>query len=182
MNKHTATDRNGTVHTRNSAGRVYTHCVVARRSYENALKNASAKAWAYSGFDYWRAEADGCGKYQNQKAWETVEQHASRVAKEMKVAKEYLAGATNEAELKTIVIARQVAGVEANKANGYYDNLVCLGWNGSRSLAEKLASSNRAKGYYAEVMILEASMTQSKKKAPEGLPVLEKMLGKLFTA
>ena len=39
MNKHTATDPNGQIHTRNSKTRVYSHTVVARLDREACEKN-----------------------------------------------------------------------------------------------------------------------------------------------
>lgn len=159
MNKHTAIDQNGHAHTRNSANRVYTHCVVARRSYENALAIAN-DPWSVdaSNYRFHLAFIDGTSEFLAKKSWQTEEQHQAANAENIADAKDNLAGCNSLADYRAKLKAKRIAGVEAAKAQGFYDKLVCLGWCGRRDLAEKSAAGYRANSYYAEVKILEAQV------------------------
>jgi hypothetical protein len=165
MNKHTATDRNGKTHTRNSARGVYTHCVVARRSYENALAHANRPAeLEKSNYSFHRAYLDGTSVFLVKPSYRSDEAHAAYCADQVAKAQKALEGCDTFADYAEKCRKAYVASVEGQKARGYYDELVTLGWNGSRTLAEKGSSSARRNPYYAEVMILEATVTQTKKK------------------
>jgi hypothetical protein len=164
MNKHTATDRNGKTHTRNSAGRVYTHCVAVRPSYESHLKDANA-AWALdkSNYGYYRAYLDGTSEFLVKPSYRSEEDHAADCANNIAKAQKALDGCDSLEAYREKNRKARVEAVEGQKARGYYDAFKCYGWNGSRALAEKLASTLRG-GTWAEVVILEATVTQTKKK------------------
>lgn len=165
MNKHTATDRNGTVHTRNSKGRVYTHCVAVRPSYEIALEDAnSAYVLDKNNYEHYRAILDGTSEFLVQKSWRTPEQQAENNAEIIERATKAIGDCDSLEAYREKNRKARVEAVEGQKARGYYDAFSVYGWNGSRSLAEKLASSLRG-GTWAEVVILEATVTQTNKKA-----------------
>lgn len=162
MNKHTATDRNGLVHTRNSQGRAYTHCVAVRPSYERALAEAQ-KGWKNAASDYAYFAERAAGRLE-QYRWEDEGQFAIRLANEVKHAQEQIAGCANAAEYVEKTRAEMIARVEARKAKGYYDTFEVIGWNGRLDLAQKEAARQHGRADLAEVCILEATVTQSKKK------------------
>jgi hypothetical protein len=139
--KYSATDANGLVHTRTSA-RVYTHMVVARPSYANAVASASAPwmSTAKSNFKYYSDIISG----REDARFTSVER-----------ATEELGGATTLARYVEILIERALAAVEKSKAEGRYDRFFDKGWCGRPDLADKLAAKARSEGY-AEVAILEA--------------------------
>lgn len=157
MNRHTATDANGKVHTRNSKGRVYTHCVAIRFSYEHALAQAKKPyIHAASDYAYFAAYIDGTSDYLVKQSWQSDEQHAADVARHVANAKANIGSAKSVEEYIANGVARAVADVEKSKASGYYDAWQVIGWNGRPDLAEKEAARQRARASVAEVAILEA--------------------------
>jgi len=142
-----AVDANGAEHTRNSA-RVYTHCVVARRSKATALRDANT--YLNTDYSFYKAYADGASIYMTRGVRETEEQYKSRVAEEVARAVENLRGATSEAEF--VEIHRKEALARAENYN--YEVYHNLGWCGRADLAAKLAAG--ASSYYCDVQILPA--------------------------
>jgi len=139
--KYSATDANGLVHTRTSA-RVYTHMVVARPSYANAVARASRvhMPTQKSNFEYHMNIAEGVITSQY-----TSRDHAA----------DDLGGATTLEQYVALNIKRALAAVEKSKAEGRFDRFFDKGWCGRRDLADKLAAKARSDGY-AEVAILPA--------------------------
>lgn len=157
MNRHTATDANGTVHTRNSENRVYTHCVAVRFSYEAALKSAQK---TYKGdasnYAHYKAYIDGTSEFLVKPSYCTDEHHAVECARAIANAKANIGDAKSLEEYTANNVAKAVAAVEKSKASGYYDAWQVIGWNSRRDLAEKEAARQRARDSVAEVQILEA--------------------------
>lgn len=143
--KHIAT-LDGQTFTRSSKSRVYTHCVVAKPSYEAAVRAASAKGWLEahrSNYHYYVGKlAKGA-----QNEWDQ-----SYVDK----ARERLAGIADEQAYVDAEVAKSLARVEKARTEGYYDTWAECGWCGRLDLAQKLAATKRNHEYYGDVVILEA--------------------------
>lgn len=160
--KHTATI-DGQTFTRNSQNRVYTHCVVAKPSYEAALR--AADAWAPqhgSNFAYYTEElADGCTGHVYRYHAESEESYAARAAAQSAERKahytEELGGDTNRAAYIARKIAEEKAAIEKMRAEGYYDRWDVVGWCGRLDLAQKLASSKLCNSYWATTAVVEAT-------------------------
>lgn len=148
------TDPNGVEHTRKT-DRVYTHAVAVRASYEFDLAQADCD-WPIDG-DNWKFAVkmarDGFTGSAPQYSWETEEYLASEKARYAERAK----SATTVQEAIAVARANRVAGVEKQKANGYYDKFGILGFNGRLDLAQKAAAAAQG-GRWAEVLILEATL------------------------
>ena len=135
-NKHTAIDPAGVVHTRNSSsGRVYTHCVVARDSFEKRMKRALApQSYEVENFHYYKnagvtSKMEGCNS-----------------------AEEYVA----------LQQANRVAAVNAKPVADWMNLGWC---GSHQLAVKKLHGSNYEGGAnFSEAVILEATMTQSKSK------------------
>jgi hypothetical protein len=165
MNKHTALDRNGKAHKRNSANRVYSHAIIARRSYEHAVARANdVGRLERSNYSFYAAFLDGSSEFLVKPAYRSEEQHAAYCAEKIEIARKALEGCDSMAAYCEMCRLDYVAAVEGQKARGYFDELICLGWCGRRDLAEKSAARYRANPYYAEVMIAEAQVEVSNKK------------------
>jgi hypothetical protein len=165
MNKHIAIDRNGKSHKRNSASRVYSHTIVARRSYEHALANANRPSdLEKSNYRYYRAYLDGTSEFLVKPSYKSDEAHAQDCAERIEKARKALEGCDSLADYQEKCRQAYVAAVEGQKARGYYEEMVNLGWCGRFDLAVKGAARYRGNPYYAEVTVLEASLIQSNKK------------------
>ncbi|MBB5278684.1 hypothetical protein HNR26_004786 [Rhizobium rosettiformans] len=148
------TDPNGVQHTRKT-DRVYTHAVAVRASYEFDLAQADCD-WAIDG-DNWKFAVkmarDGFTGDAPKYSWETPEYLESEKAR-------YVSSATPYSSVEEAIAgrrARRVAGVEKQKAEGYYDKFGILGFNGRLDLAQKAAAAAQG-GRWAEVLILEATL------------------------
>jgi hypothetical protein len=156
-NVHTFTDPNGTVHTRKSENRVYTHAVIARRSKARAVAFIMADDWAAReahNFGYYTAMV--AGTHKNAKytlAFEKPEKREARRSQEVEFHKSILADAVDAEAFVAMVRKRALAQVEANAKKGVYTDYTVIGWNGRLDLAQKLASSNAAR----DVQIVEVT-------------------------
>jgi hypothetical protein len=145
---HTALDPSGKVHQRISRNRVYSHVVLARRSYEEAMRAAQRYAdhkSLASNFQQYMDRLEGRLTYSH----ETPEEAKAS-------ANANLRGARTLEEYRAALIAFAVARVEKEKAEGYYDRWGFLGWTSRPDLAANLARIARGKPTYAEVVIVEA--------------------------
>lgn len=124
--KHTATASNGQTFKRGSANRTYTHVVIARRCKTHAVAQATSKY----------AQEQDARNY----AYYLGEGHAA--VANYSTAEAYVAAK----------MADRLAKIEAADFNLFSDG----GWAGRLDLAQKNASSLRARPYYAEVLILPA--------------------------
>lgn len=166
--KYFAIDANGVEHTRSSE-RVYTHTVVYKASYEHALASAMSKEWDKQearNFAYYVALANRTHEHAQyvrstayHPSYTAVQIDAMEARKQAEIEKrivdaaERIKGFADAAAWCAAERADRVAGVEKNKAEGYYDKWFNAGWNGRLGLAQTLANkcSNAA-----EVQILEA--------------------------
>lgn len=155
-----ATAPDGSIHTRTSENRRYTHTVVARRNYADALAHADRLIDADGdNFRFWSAIIAAGGYYARRKlprpARYTEEQFAAHEAKEVADAKERIGGAPTETIYKVMKRDQRLADLAERKANGAFEVYFNCGWCGRLDLAQKLAASEQAKGYL-DVTILEA--------------------------
>jgi hypothetical protein len=161
MNKHTATDRTGTVHTRNSANRVYTHTVVARPCYKSALEVAVSPGHQdESNFAYYAAYLDGTSRFLVKPAYRSEEAHAEQCEKDIARAREKIGEAKTVAEYVAMKRQARLAAVEEARVAGGYEIFGNLGWCGRLDLAQKLAAG--ASPYWTEVTILPVTMERGK--------------------
>ena len=135
-NKHTAIDPAGVVHTRNSpSGRIYTHCVVARDSFEKRMKRALApRKYEAENFNYCKNN----GKTSLMQGCNSAEEYV----------------ALHQADRVASVNAKPVAD---------WENLGwCVS---HQLAVKKLHGSNyESGGYFSEAVILEVEMTHSTPK------------------
>ena len=171
-NHYHAIDPSGDVHTRSSkAGRVYTHTVVTRPSYEWALMAAKSKDWAKTdrrNLEYYDTIAQGrdpyprqCYRQNHPEKWTPEQIEEERIAVEAenrKRVEDAIAHVANRTVAQYLADkqAERIARVEGLKAKGYYNDWQNAGWCGRPDLAQKLAQAEKAKKHVAEVAILEA--------------------------
>lgn len=148
---------NDQVFTRTSKSRTYSHVVLGRDSYEQALAGAQSKGWAKTDASNYRwtvATAEGRAEY----GWNRTPERIAEAQAELQginSVEDYLAAAT----------AERVARVEAKKAAGGFDTYGVIGWTSRLDLAQKL--QGQSQGRYAHVVIVEAERTT---KEPKGQP------------
>jgi hypothetical protein len=129
---------------RSSQNRVYTHVVIGRRCKDNAMTVAKGASWAAADGRNWDYSND---KVLGRKTWYAFESEQSREADRARVAE----GRDNYIERKRAERIVKVSETDFTKWS-------VLGWASRPDLAEKNASSHRAKSYWAEVQILEAKI------------------------
>lgn len=151
-NKHTSVGPDGSVATRNSKSRIYTHAVWVRHNRESAVKAANkVNQTDVSNYHFYRAYLDGTSEWLGRGSYEDGERYAQRVAKEKANAEQALAGCDSlEAWLE---MRRQKALAVIEAIN--WDEWDCVTWCGSRALAEKQKSSWGSKDWIAEAVISE---------------------------
>lgn len=144
MNKHTAIDPNGTVHKRNSKGRIYAYTVVVQYSYHYDLDLArlgrscsSVKA----NYDFYVS----CLGDSTRPSYGVSRDKAL----------EELQGATSLGEYS---VAQNIAHIEKKKAEGYYHDWHNVGWCGRVDLANKLHLKMVQHPAVAEVRTLTATV------------------------
>ena len=151
MTKYTATDANGTTHTRGTT-RAYTHCVVAKESHEDAL-TAARSGWA-------KTDAKNFAYYTELVYGTAVPSHCGTpfTAKWIADAASCIAGFSSAAEYCAAQQAERIARIEAKQAAGGYNTFRTLGFCGSHELARKLAATCNKHGGYdaASITILDA--------------------------
>ncbi|MDX0267663.1 hypothetical protein GOC13_07450 [Sinorhizobium meliloti] len=157
------TDPKGVQHTRKT-DRVYTHAVVAQRSFDHDFCNAAA-LWPVdaNNFEYSQKIVASNGECSALKIYPTYD--AAAVERIHTENANRLERATVEVELHKTARAYQeakakerVANVNDKRAKGFYDQWFVLGFCGRRDLAEKLRASNLNGGYYAEAVIIDAHL------------------------
>lgn len=166
MNKHTCTLPDGTVATRNSKGRTYSHVVAVRRSEEFARRRAEepwSEADALSNFRY----------YQKQKSYEGWGSPSKVLfGREFSSPEEFLGCFPSLADFCEAAKDFALAEHETRVAAGEFEKFGAFSWSSRLDLAEKQRDTalhgRHYEGYYAEAVILEVQMTQTqprKKKA-----------------
>ncbi len=151
--KFTAKDKNGTIHTRTSDRREYTHTVVYLPSFEQDMACVDSD-WKTDGsnFDYYTLIAGGndplpCRNYRTDPARWTAEEIAAAEADAVERQKARIDDASARVMGKTRQAyiaehrAERVARIHAKKAEGYYGIWQNAGWCGRLDLAHKLAAS-----------------------------------------
>lgn len=152
----TVTDPNGKTHKRTSENRTYTHAVIARPSYECAIKhldNKRAEQNTRSNFEYHLGFANGTSRWLTKNTWETEQQHQERAAREIARSVEELNGSKTADEYVAMVRKQHLDRIEEARAKGFYDTFTCVGWCGRLDLAHKLASTTSGNDYYTDVRI-----------------------------
>jgi hypothetical protein len=145
----------GSIHTRTSKTRQYTHTVLARHNYAHDLALAdSIRAVDANNFRYYFALAAGTHEHLRPVAWRTAEQNEAERARSMAQAVEQMRGCQTAVEYQLAQRADRLARLAECKADGYYDQWVDLGWCGRLDLAHKLVASKR--GYYTDITVVEA--------------------------
>lgn len=156
MTKFTAIDPNGTVHTRNSKSRTYTHMVVGLPSCLVALRSAISSNFRKlnkSNFYYHKALADGTSKFLTKSGWEDDAQHAARCDREIKQATDFLRGCTTADEYADMQMHRMINVMHKRASDGYYDTYQSLGWCGRADLAHKLKLSSENQNWIGVTII-----------------------------
>lgn len=144
---------NGVEFTRGS-NRVYTHAIVAQRSYTKALERA--KQWTKqdedylvrTGFPFYVQQADGSYWTNNGFEKRDDEQTRREVANAQRIVALGLDGYREECK------AEKVATVELYKARGYYAVSV-ISWHGTRKAADSASRTHLNRGYYQLVRVIE---------------------------
>lgn len=150
MNRHSA-NWNGQVFHRNSKGRIYTHCVIARPSYEAALRFARADdAGDVRTYWYYRSA--------------TPYSHDFIGGDRVQVGDDvYFSPTEFEADFPTPESYQdylrdvRIAEVERRREEGEFDNFIALAWTGRRDLAAK-RYDQESKRSWAEVIVLKAEV------------------------
>lgn len=158
--KHFVIDPAGVKHTRTSESRKYSHTVVYQDSYEHAKLMAVAKDWEKtdrSNFAYYLSHVNGTSVYLAKKTWETDEQHAARVAREVADAETRLNGCRDVESYLAMEQAQRLAAVEEKQAKGGFDRWCNAGWCGRIDLAHKLADKWTGPAYL-NTTILDAQI------------------------
>jgi hypothetical protein len=151
--KLTVTAPDGTVLTRKT-DRTYTHAILVRRSYENALARAS-KPSAVDG-ENWQFHLEmGAGTHElaQKKSWQTEERHAAELAGHKARADQY---STREAAIEGERQAR-IAAIEALKKSGHFDRWGALTWCGRPDLAAKELAKAQADASNADVRAVQVA-------------------------
>ncbi len=158
MTKFTAIDPAGKTHTRTSKERIYTHTVVALPSAPRAVLNVTSKearAMHRQNFAYYREMADGTSRFLERKSWETEAQQAERKANGIENGIKALDGCTNAQEFENMMVSRELARIQKQREEGYYDTYHNMGWCGRLDLAQKLKTTSENRNWI-EVTILKA--------------------------
>lgn len=158
MNKFTAIDPAGKVHTRNSKTRTYTHMVVGLPSSVGATRAAmspEARKMHRSNFKYHEAILAGVSKHLVLRSWQTFEMHVERVVELQQRALADLNGCDAVEEYVQMKIEATLEAIRHSMARGYYDTYQDLGWCGRADLAAKRKVSSENSGW-VDVKILEA--------------------------
>lgn len=156
MNRFTAIDPNGTVHTRNSKERTYTHTVVGRYSATQHVlyaKSLAARKAHRSNFDYYLGFVDGTSQFLIRRSYETEESHLERTQKKILSAETHLEGIRDRNEWVEMRVQRDLENIQTRRKNGYYEVYHNLGWCGSLRLAQKLKTTSENRKW-ADVTIL----------------------------
>lgn len=162
MKKFTAIDLSGTVHTRTSKTRTYTHMVVGRLSSVAHTLRATSKevrALHRKNFVYHDAIAKGTSQWLERSRWETEEKYAQRRADDIAKSVNELKGCDNAQDYENMLVNAALEGIRHNMARGYYDKYHSLGWCGRADLAEKLKTTSQNRSWL-DVTILEAIMKE----------------------
>ena len=141
MTKYTVTF-NGQTFTRKSE-RTYTHLVLATSNLEHAISSVHERANSNTflrDYQYYCREAD-----------ETTRKY-SHSEKETALFKEIAAKALEQH--RQDVIAKDLATIEAHRLAGDFEKFNVVGWCGREDLAEKSASSARAKPWNDKVIVV----------------------------
>lgn len=114
----------------------YTHVVFARRSREQAMKDAQSKPYHHAAnFWYFKDKVDGTSHWLEKKSHESDEQHKARVEREVDEAKLAIRGCKTPEELWELVKVEQMEAFEKID----FDEWHLMGWCGRLDLAQKLA-------------------------------------------
>jgi hypothetical protein len=159
MNKHFAQLPDGTVVTRNSENRTYTHLVAYRPSREHAEQRAmTVHPYMRSNHKYYVACAAGLHEHaraaEGDPQWKIDSAAQSRAKGEAYVAKY---GEDLETAMAMQVEEARI-GVEKAAAKGYYDRWQVEGWSGRLDLAQKLLARTQGRESIAEARIIEANL------------------------
>lgn len=157
MNKFTAVDPNGTVHTRNSKTRTYTHTVVALPSSlasTMAAMSTAARKMHRSNFKYHMAFVDGTSQWLQRNTFETEVQYLERSAMEIERSAVELEGCDNAEDYVNMKIVQAYRGIREAMARGYYDTYQNLGWCGRADLAAKLKATSEARSWVSVTILV----------------------------
>jgi len=149
-NKHTAILPDGSVATRTSQNRVYTHCVAVRMDFEYAYEQAAKYGnWEVHkrNWEYFKREADPATARHRNLGGKTSENLAEQ---------DRIAGLTLT-QYRAELTGQAIEEVLKAKDEGFYEKWQVVGWNGRLDLAQKLASQHSGPSY-AEVRIIEANV------------------------
>lgn len=135
--KFTATDPNGTVHTRTSKNRIYTHTVVYQRSKAAAIESAKAMHKQHLETGRYLLDCIANGKHLSLMKFGHYANDAGRHARDVEDAKRSLRGLTTPEGYAAWMVADALEKIEASDWSQYWN----AGWCGRLELAQKLAAS-----------------------------------------
>jgi hypothetical protein len=142
---------------RTSEGRTYTHVIVGQLDIEAHRKAAYGYKQGRSdasNFAFYRSFLDGTSRYLDRNSWESEEEHAQRVGREVERAREILAGAETVEAYVAVLRQRAIAAFEKRVQNGYFD-MQAIQWSMSeRAARNAIGSWSRGR---LNVQIIEAT-------------------------
>lgn len=155
MNKHIATFA-GVTFARNSKTRRYSHCVIGRPSLEHARKQACSKGhdkfdrsnWKWYSTD--RAYVDWNGSTRPCKVHGVTYEDAESFLMDYPSVQDWM-----ESEFE-----RRLSSVDAKAAAGYFAEYYLESWHTRRDLAARKVAKLSSMGYYADVIMLEATINE----------------------
>lgn len=156
----------GQTFTRKSKDRSYSHVVLARPSYEHALRIAKGgNPTLPTNFDFYRSFLDGSNEHMRRKLHETAEDHETRIDRDRAKAIEALGGAETLDQYVANRIEAAIAAVEERKAAGEFDRFVAYSWASKLELATAEAARRRRHFIWAEVVVVPTEQTSKEQAA-----------------
>lgn len=152
MTTFTAIDPSGTVHTRNSKERTYTHMVVGKLSwveYTNMVTSKEARAVHRFNFKYHDAIAKGTSQWLDKLTDDDRDITISD-------AKDHLKGCDTAQDYENMMVNAALERIRHGIALGYFDKYRVIAWCGRPDLAakRKATSQNRK---WVDVTILQVT-------------------------
>lgn len=156
--KHIAT-ADGQTFTRTSKSRVYTHVVLAKASLDHQLAMVASKFT----IDLHRSNhAFHVGNLNPdcklRPTWQSEASLAAEGQRYAQRAAEELEGTSTVEEYVAKKQAQSFARIEEDRLDGQYERWGVVGWCGRRDLADKLAATTLGRGYYGDVVVVEAQI------------------------
>jgi hypothetical protein len=154
--KHSATGPNGEKFKRVSASRRYSHCIIGRPSYAEALRRALDAQTNRNDLSYWefmQKRADGTYQFDSYIS-QSIRDRA------MAEGKQFIAENPDRDAYARQLQEEREARVKKAKDEGFYDRFEAIGWASRLDLAQKAAAQAMTGRYYLETRYVDAEIAE----------------------